>query len=118
MSARGENVDCGDGREDNGVGDVADAGADDGGSIPRDGRRGAGEGREVEGEDVEDGEGHLGELSTGEVWQHAAFVEGEPTICVWDKPAVAKESLHTERTAAVFADNGAGGFASSRGMST
>lgn len=63
MSARGENVDCGDGSEGDGAGDVADAGADDGGCISRDGRRGASEGREVEGENVEDREGHLGELS-------------------------------------------------------
>lgn len=75
MNARGENVDCGNGGEDDGVGDIADAGADDGGCISRDGRRGAGEGREVEGENVEDREGHLGVLSPGierpsRVWHH------------------------------------------------
>ncbi len=59
MGAGGENVDCGDGGEDDGAGDVADARADDRGRIPRDGRGWAGEGREVEGEDVEDCEGHL-----------------------------------------------------------
>ena len=59
MNARGENIDCGNGREDDGAGDVADAGADDGGRISRDSWRGAGKGREVEWEDVEDREGHL-----------------------------------------------------------
>jgi hypothetical protein len=63
--ARGENVDCGSGGDDDGPGDIADAGADDGGSIPRDGRGGPSEGREVKREDVENREGYLIELSLG-----------------------------------------------------
>lgn len=63
MSARGENVDCGDGGEGDGAGDKADASADDRGCISRKGRRGAGKGREVEWENVEDREGHLGAFS-------------------------------------------------------
>ncbi len=38
MGAGGQNVDGGDGGEDDGAGDVADARADDRGRIPRDGR--------------------------------------------------------------------------------
>ena len=87
MSARGKNIDCSDSSEGDGVGDGADAGADDGRCISRDGRRGAGEGREVEGENVEDREGHLGELSPeterpGRVWRHGGCIESVQTICV------------------------------------
>lgn len=122
MSARGENVDCSKASEDDGTGDIADAGADDGGSIPRDGRGRAGEGREIEGEDVEDREGHLVELSPrieipGGIWQDGGFRGGEPVLCEWNKPAMVATSLHTERKAAVLADSGAGEFASPIGMS-
>lgn len=122
MSARGENVDCGHASKDDGTGDIADAGANDGGSISRDGRGRSGEGREVEGEDVEDCEGHLVELSPriespGGVRQHGIFIGGAPILCGGDKPAIAAKSLHTERMAAVLADSGAGEFSCSRGIS-
>lgn len=59
FGVRGENVDCGDGAEDDGGSDEADAGADDGGGVAGEGGGGAGCRGEVEGEDVEEGVGDL-----------------------------------------------------------
>lgn len=79
MSAREEDVDYGDGGEGDGAGDVANAGADDGRCISRDGRRGTRDSREVEGENVEDREGHLGKSAMkvnvwSKVWQHEGCI--------------------------------------------